>query len=84
MPLRSMDGKVVSNKADKTVTVLVERQIMHPIYKKYIKKSKKYCAHDADNSCGVGDIVSIQEHRPISKTKTWLVTKVIEKAAKAT
>ncbi len=83
MPLRTMDGQVVSNKPDKTVTVLVERRVMHPIYKKYIKKSKKYLAHDEANTCGVGDTVSIQECAPISKRKTWKVVETKQKAAKA-
>ena len=83
MPLRTMDGQVVSNKADKTVTVLVERLVMHPVYKKYYKKSKKYLAHDEKNECGVGDVVSIQECKPLSKRKTWAVIETKQKAQKA-
>jgi len=64
---------VVSDKTDKTVTVLVERRVIHPIYKKFIKRSKKYHAHDETNSCSVGDLVRIEECRPISKTKSWKV-----------
>ncbi len=71
MPKRVMQGVVVSDKQEKTVTVLVERQIMHPLYKKYVKKSKKYAAHDEGNVCKVGDKVSIQECRPLSKNKRW-------------
>lgn len=81
MPLRTMDGQVTSNKADKTVTVSVERLIMHPVYKKYYKKSKKYLAHDEENTCGVGDTVVIQECAPMSKRKTWKVLETKKKAA---
>jgi len=73
MPRRVLQGTVVSDKGDKTVTVLVERRVMHPIYKKYIRSSKKYAAHDENNSCKVGQEVSIIECRPISKRKCWTV-----------
>ena len=73
MPKRILQGVVVSDKMDKTVVVQVERRVMHPVYKKYIKSSKKYHAHDENNACKVGDIVRIQECRPISKTVTWVV-----------
>ena len=73
MPRRVLRGTVVSDKGDKTVTVLVERRVMHPVYKKIIKRSKRYRAHDEANACKAGDIVSIRECRPISKTKTWEV-----------
>ncbi|HMB74945.1 MAG TPA: 30S ribosomal protein S17 [Kiloniellaceae bacterium] len=73
MPRRVLRGVVVSDKTDKTVTVLVERRVIHPIYKKFIKRSKKYHAHDETNSCSVGDLVRIEECRPISKTKSWKV-----------
>lgn len=73
MPKRVMQGVVVSDKQDKTVTVLVERRVMHPLYKKYVKKSKKYAAHDEANTCKEGDQVSIQECRPLSKNKRWEV-----------
>ena len=73
MPRRVLQGVVVSDKADKTVTVLVERRVMHPVYKKFIKRSKKYHAHDDANACAVGDVVRIEECRPISKSKTWRV-----------
>jgi len=79
MPRRVMQGTVVSDKGDKTVTVLVERRVMHPVYKKFIRQSKKYAAHDEANSFKVGDTVSIIECRPISKRKRWTV--VIEVAA---
>ena len=75
MPKRILKGVVVSNKADKTVSVLVTRQVMHPLYKKFVKKSKKYAAHDEDNSCKIGDTVKIEECAPISKSKTWVVIK---------
>jgi len=73
MPRRILQGVVVSDKGDKTITVLVERRVMHPVYKKFIKLSKKYHAHDEGNACNVGDTVRIRECRPISKTKTWEV-----------
>lgn len=73
MPRRVLTGRVVSDKTDKTVTVLVERRVMHPLYKKFIRRSKKYAAHDEANLCREGDMVAIEECRPISKTKTWFV-----------
>ncbi len=73
MPKRVMQGVVVSDKMDKTVTVKVERRIMHPLYKKFIRRSKKYAAHDEANACKVGDMVSIRECKPISKRKKWEV-----------
>lgn len=73
MPKRILQGVVVSDKQDKTVVVSVERQVMHPVYKKFVKKSKKYAAHDENNQFKVGDIVSIEESKPYSKTKTWTV-----------
>lgn len=73
MPRRVLQGTVVSDKGDKTITILVERRVMHPIYKKYIRTSKKYAAHDETNSCKVGEKVSIIECRPISKRKRWTV-----------
>jgi small subunit ribosomal protein S17 len=73
MPRRVLTGRVTSDKMDKTVTVLVDRRVMHPLYKKFIRKSKKYAAHDEQNTCKIGDTVRIEECRPISKRKTWLV-----------
>lgn len=73
MPRRILEGKVVSDKMDKTVTVLVERRTMHPVYKKYIRKSDKYAAHDEANAFRVGDVVQIEECRPISRRKSWKV-----------
>jgi len=75
MPKRILTGEVVSDKADKTVSVLVTRQVMHPLYKKFVKKSKKYAAHDEDNSCKVGDTVKIEECPPVSKNKKFKVIK---------
>jgi small subunit ribosomal protein S17 len=74
MPKRVLTGRVVSDKMDKTVTVLVERRVMHPLYKKFIRRSKKYAAHDEANICAIGDQVRIEECAPISKRKTWTVT----------
>ncbi len=73
MPRRILRGVVVSDKMEKTVTVKVERRIMHPLYKKVIRRSKKYAAHDEANACKEGDVISIRECRPISKRKTWEV-----------
>ncbi len=73
MPRRVLQGRVTSDKMDKTVTVLVERRVMHPLYKKFIRRSKKYAAHDEENQCKEGDVVRIEEYPPISKRKTWLV-----------
>ena len=73
MPRRVLTGRVTSDKMDKTVTVLVNRRIMHPLYKKFIRRSKKYAAHDEGNICQVGDTVRIIECPPISKRKTWLL-----------
>ena len=74
MPRRVLEGRVVSDKMDKTVTVLVERRFMHPMYKKYVKRTDKYAAHDETNAIKIGDFVTIEECRPISKRKTWMVT----------
>ncbi|MBF8438021.1 30S ribosomal protein S17 [Halanaerobiaceae bacterium Z-7014] len=73
-------GFVVSNKMDKTVTVAIERRKQHPMYKRVIKRSKKYKAHDENNECNEGDKVRIVETRPLSKTKRWRVTEILEKA----
>ncbi len=73
MPRRVLTGRVTSDKMDKTVTVLVDRRVIHPLYKKFIRRSKKYAAHDEDNVCKVGDTVRIIECPPISKRKTWTV-----------
>ena len=77
---RSVEGKVASNKAEKTISVLVERRVKHPLYGKYIRKSTKFLAHDENNECGEGDTVIIEECRPLSKNKSWRLVKVVEKA----
>ena len=79
--LRTVEGRVVSNKMDKTVTVLVERQVKHALYGKYIRRSTKLHAHDADNSCNEGDVVRVTEAAPLSKTKNWRVVEVVTRAA---
>ncbi|NIA72394.1 30S ribosomal protein S17 [Pelagibius litoralis] len=81
MPRRVLQGVVVSDKGDKTITVLVERRVMHPVYKKFIKRSKRYHAHDEGNQCHIGDNVRIRECRPISKSKTWEVVADGDQAA---
>ena len=68
---RTLTGKVVSDKMDQTITVLVERRVQHPIYRKFVKRSTKVHAHDANNECQIGDVVTVKESRPLSKTKTW-------------
>ena len=73
-------GVVVSNKMDKTITVNVDRKIKHPVYGKFMNKSKKFAAHDEDNDCGIGDTVRIMETRPLSKNKRWRLIEVIERA----
>ena len=78
---RVATGKVVSNKMDKTITVLVERRVKHPVYGKYITRSSKIHAHDESNQCGIGDTVTVAETRPISKSKTWKLLEVVESAA---
>jgi small subunit ribosomal protein S17 len=77
---RTLSGRVVSDKMDKTVTVLVERKVRHPLYGKIITRSKKYHAHDEKNEFHEGDVVLIEECRPMAKTKAWRVTKLVEKA----
>ncbi len=76
---RMKTGRVISNKADKSITVLLERQVKHPLYGKYIKRSTKVHVHDENNECGEGDMVSIAECRPVSKTKSWRVVEIIER-----
>ncbi|HHC75047.1 MAG TPA: 30S ribosomal protein S17 [Thiothrix sp.] len=76
----SITGRVVSDKMDKTIVVLQERKVRHPLYGKFISRSTKYHVHDENNECGIGDTVMIKECRPMSKTKHWALIKVIEKA----
>jgi small subunit ribosomal protein S17 len=77
---RQVIGTIVSNKMDKTVVVVAERLVKHPLYKKFIRRQHKYVAHDTDNQCGIGDRVLLTESRPLSKTKRWRVSQVLEKA----
>ena len=77
---RQLTGRVVSDKMNKTITVLVERRVMHPMYGKIVVRSQKYHAHDEANECKAGDLVTIEECRPLSKTKAWRVAKLVEKA----
>ncbi len=79
--IRTIQGKVVSNKTDKTITVLVERQVKHPLYGKFMRRSTKLHAHDEENVCNEGDIVTITSSRPISKTKAWRLVDVVSKAS---
>ena len=78
---RTVSGCVVSSRMDKTITVLVERKVAHPLYGKYIKRSTKLHAHDENNSCKEGDVVTIEECRPFSKTKTWCLVEVVSSVA---
>lgn len=82
-PLRGRkirQGVVVSNKMDKTIVVAVERQVMHPLYKRYYKRTKKYMAHDERNECSIGDIVRIIESRPLSRRKRWMLLEIVQRA----
>lgn len=78
---RTLTGSVTSNAMDKTVTVMIERRIKHPVYGKYITRSTKLHVHDQNNECDKGDVVVIEQCRPMSKTKSWNLVKIIEKAA---
>jgi small subunit ribosomal protein S17 len=78
---RTATGRVVSNKMDKTVTVLIERRVKHPVYGKYITRSSKVHAHDENNECTIGDTVTVQETRPISKSKSWKLLRIEESAS---
>ncbi|MCS7000416.1 MAG: 30S ribosomal protein S17 [Bacteroidota bacterium] len=72
-------GVVISNKMDKTIVVAVERQVMHPLYKRYYKRTKKYMAHDEHNQCSIGDIVRIIESRPLSRRKRWMLLEIVQR-----
>ena len=74
---RSITGRVVSNKMDKTVTVLIERKVSHPLYQKYVRRSTRISAHDEKNECNEGDLVMIEQCRPLSKNKSWRLVKVL-------
>lgn len=78
---RTLEGRVVSDKMDKGITVLVERKVKHPIYGKFIRRSTKVHAHDEANECGIGDVVVVEQCRPLSKSKTWRLVKVVTKAS---
>jgi small subunit ribosomal protein S17 len=78
--IRTVQGRVVSNKMDKTITVAVERKVKHPIYGKFIKRTTKLHAHDEANVCNEGDVVTIRECRPLSKSKSWMLVDVVTKA----
>ncbi|MFU8837918.1 MAG: 30S ribosomal protein S17 [Thiohalomonadaceae bacterium] len=78
---RSEVGRVISDKMDKSITVLIERKVPHPIYGKYVKRSTKLHAHDESNECKEGDLVSIEECRPLSKTKSWRLVEILERAS---
>lgn len=78
---RQLTGKVVSDKMDKTIVVLIERRVKHPIYGKYVSKSSKLKAHDENNECKAGDVVTIKESRPLSKSKSWALVKIEERAS---
>ena len=78
--VRTLTGRVVSDKMDKTITVLIERRVKHPIYGKYVKRSTKLHAHDETNQCKIGDKVTIRETRPLAKTKCWALVEVLERA----
>ncbi|PTX15183.1 small subunit ribosomal protein S17 [Pontibacter mucosus] len=77
---KERSGKVVSNKMDKSITVLVESKMKHPMYGKFVSKSTKFMAHDEKNECNIGDTVRIQETRPLSKNKKWRLVEIIERA----
>ncbi|MDP5293354.1 30S ribosomal protein S17 [Oceanimonas sp. CHS3-5] len=81
--IRTLQGRVVSDKMDKSITVAINRFVKHPIYGKYIKRTTKLHVHDENNECKAGDVVSIRECRPLSKTKSWTLVKIIERPVKA-
>ena len=76
---RTLQGRVVSDKMDKTITVLVERRVKHPLYGKFVRRSTKVHAHDENNECQIGDVVVVEQCRPLSKTKTWKFAKLVER-----
>ena len=81
--IRTMQGKVVSNKMNKSITVMTERRVKHPIYGKFVTKSSKLHAHDENNECSIGDVVTIRECRPLSKTKSWTLVEVVERSVES-
>lgn len=78
--LRTLTGRVVSNKMDKTISVAIERDVKHPVYGKYIRRTTKFLAHDGNNDCGIGDVVKISECRPMSKHKAWQLVEIVERS----
>lgn len=80
---RTATGKVISSKADKTITVLIERRVKHPLYGKFIRRSTKLLAHDEENQCNEGDVVTIEECRPLSRRKSWKLVSIVEQAQQA-
>lgn len=80
---RRIQGRVTSDKMDKTITVMIERQVEHPMYGKFIRRSTKVHAHDANNECRIGDIVMVEQCRPLSRSKTWRLVEIIESPARA-
>ena len=78
--IRTVQGKVVSNKMDKSIVVMTERRVKHPLYGKFVSKSTKIHAHDENNDCAIGDVVTIRECRPMSKTKSWTLVEVVERS----
>lgn len=83
-PARAMTGVVISNKANKTISVRVERRVKHPMYGKFMRRSTKLAAHDEDNACREGDVVTIVETRPISKSKSWTLDRIVEPSERET
>jgi small subunit ribosomal protein S17 len=78
--IRTQQGRVISDKMDKSITVAIERKVKHPLYGKFIKRTTKLHVHDENNECGIGDTVEIKECRPLSKTKSWTLVRIVEKA----
>lgn len=78
---RTLQGRVISDRMDKTITVLVERRVKHPIYGKFVRRSTKVHAHDENNECRTGDVVVVEQSRPLSKNKSWRLVQVVERAA---
>ena len=78
---RTLQGRVISDRMDKTVTVLIERRVKHPVYGKFMRRSTKVHAHDENNECRTGDVVTVEQCRPLSKSKTWRLVQVVERAA---
>jgi len=78
---RTLQGRVISDKMNKSITVMIDRQVKHPLYGKFIRRSTKVHAHDEANECGIGDVVIIEQCRPLSKSKSWRLVKVLEKAS---